>query len=583
MENQQYWGRIANTRIRRRTALKGGAITGAGLATGFLAACGGSNNNNGSKASATAAGTRAAVSPGTAAASAAAASPAAKAAPSVTPKKGGTLVHQINADPPSLNLWTEFTYIVNVAVAPVYNQLLQVDPLDESKVIGDLAKSWEYANSDKTEIVFKLQDASITWHDGKPFSAEDVKATYDWLSNLPKGVVSQRTTAARGIDKIEIVDQKTLKFTLKHPQASFISGISSHHFAMGAKHIIDQTNTLLDSNQQPVGTGPFVFKNYKRNSVLDFERNKTYWRPDRPYLDGISCFIIPEPATEIAQFLNGQLALLRPIAVSDLAQIQKTLADRGTIVVTPSLSRAALIPNGTRPPFNDVRMREAISAAIDRDEYNKIRDEGKGFKGAYLNPKGPWGLPDSDLAKFTGYDGKQDLQKAKQLMSAAGFGDGYKGRMPVREDFQENAVALQQMLKQAGFDFNIEVEKSAILTQRATDTQFDLLCHTWATPFDDPDDGFAEMIISPDRAGRNWAKITTPEVDRLFDLQRVEFDAAKRKQISNDCDKAGLANYPNMVVLYDPSITAEYNFLVDYKPQVSQYTNQRYENVWLSK
>jgi len=577
MAQEPYWDRIANARLRRRTVLKGGTVGGAALTVGFLAACGGGSsntNNNNSKATAPA---------GSAAASAPAGSPAAKAASSATPKKGGTLVHQINADPPSLNLWTEFTYIVNVAVAPVYNQLLQVDPLDESKITGDLAKSWEYANSDKTEIVFKLQDAPVTWHDGKPFSAEDVKATYDWLSNLPKGVVSQRTTAARNIDKVEIVDPKTLKFTLKHPQASFIPGISSHHFAMGAKHILDQTNTLLDANQQPVGTGPFVFKSYKRNNVMDFERNKSYWRPDRPYLDSVTCFIIQEPATAITQFLSGQVQLLRPFAVSDLAQVTKDLGDRGTIDVTPSLSRVALIPNGTKPPFNDVRMREAVSAAIARDDYNKVRDEGKGFKGSYMNPKGQWGLPASDLAKFTGYDGNQDLQKAKQLMAAAGFADGYKGLMPVREDFQENAVALQQQLKKAGFDFAIQVEKSAVLTQRATDTQFDLLCHTWATPFDDPDDGFAEMIISPDRAGRNWAKITTPEVDRLFDLQRVEFDAAKRKQISTDCDKAGLANYPNMVVLYDPNQNARYNFVVDFKPHVSQYTNQRYENVWLSK
>ncbi len=92
---------------------------------------------------------------------------------------------------------------------------------------------------------------------------------------------------------------------------------------------------------------------------------------------------------------------------------------------------------------------------------------------------------------------------------------------------------------------------------------------------------FAEMIIQPNRAGRNWSKIVTPEVDRLFDLQRVEFDAAKRKQIVNDADKAGLGNYPNIVVQYGVEIYALHTSVQDFKPHVSPYTNHRWEGVWL--
>ncbi|MGI8554534.1 MAG: ABC transporter substrate-binding protein [Dehalococcoidia bacterium] len=567
METLGYWQKVSLARLRRRAFLGAGIAAGTGLSSMLLAGCS-SGSGNKAKSTTQVSGTAGAVSTaGTVSAG----------------KPGGTLMHSINDDPPSLNLWTEFTYIVASSVATIYNQLIQLDPLDESKVIGDLAKSWEFTNSDKTEIVYKLQDANVTWHDGQPFSAEDVKATFDWLSNLPKGVVSPRTTAARNIDKVEIVDPKTIRFHLKSPAASFLTSTSSHHYALGAKHIIDQTNTLLDKDQRPVGTGPFVFKDYKRSNVLDVERNKSYWRQGRPYLDGVTAFIISEPTTALTNFLSGQLNLLAPVSVSDLARLQKELGSKGVVEVTPSLSRVALIPNGSKPPFNDVRMREALSAAIDRDEFNQIIDEGKGFKGAYNNPKGQWALPESDLVKFSGYDGKADIAKAKQLMAAAGYPDGFKGRMPVRTDFEKNAVALQAQLKKAGFDFTIQVEKSAVLTQRANATDFDVLCHTWATPLDDPDDSFAEMLISPDRAGRNWAKITIPEVDKLFDQQRAEFDVAKRKQLSNACDRAALASYPNILVLYDPQIIARYVNVRDFKPHVSNYTNQRYENVWLSR
>jgi peptide/nickel transport system substrate-binding protein len=563
MARGDYRQRVAGRPLGRRAALRGGAVIGAGAVAAWLVACSAGGKDSGKSAP-----------------SGGATGAAGAGATAAQPKRGGTMNYRINAEPPSLNLWTEFTYIVSHAIAPAFNQLLQLDPADEGKVMPDLAKSYEFTNPDKTDAVFKLQDANVTFHDGKPFSAEDVKVTYDWLRSPPKGVQSQRTTAARNIDTIEMVDAKTLRFKLKQPQASFLSGITNHHFAMGAKHIVSQTNTLLDAQQNPVGTGPFVLKNYKRNNVLDLERNKTYWRPDRPYMDAISIFIIEADQTALTNFLAGQLQMLRPLT-PDVPKIEKELGSRGTVQVAPGLSRAALIPNGSRPPFNDVRMREALSAAVDRDEFNKIRQEGKAFLGSYNNPKGTWALPNSELAKFTGYTGKADIQKAKQLMAAAGYADGYKGRMPVRQDFEENGVAVQSMLKKAGFDFTLEVEKSAVLTQRATATDFDCLCHTWATPFDDPDDSFAEMLIHPDRAGRNWAKIITAEVDRLFDLQRAEFDAGKRKQLVNDCDRAALSNYPNIVLQYEPQNVAYYHVLKDYKPHVSLYTNQRFESVWM--
>jgi peptide/nickel transport system substrate-binding protein len=549
-------------RPTRRSLLRGGALAGAGLAA-FAAACAGGRGSGGTSSGGD--------------------SPAAGGAPGAAQARpGGTLNYRINADPPSLNLWVESTYIVARSIAPAYNQLIQLDPLDEGKVMPDLAKSYEYTNNDKTEIVFKLQDGAITFHDGKPCTAEDVKASWDWLKSPPKDTTSPRTSAARVVDKVEVVDPKTVKMTLKSPSASFLNISSNHHYAIGPKHVVTQTNTLLDASEKPVGTGPFVFKSYRRTNVLDVEKNKQYWRQGRPYLDGISTFVVQEDTTALTNFLSGQLHV-NGLRISDVARVERELGDRVQIVVAPSLSRVALIPNGTRPPFNDPRMREALSAAVDRTEFNKIVQEGRGFVGSYNNPKGVWALPEADLARFTGYNGKPDLQKAKQLMTAAGYADGFKGQMPARQDFEQNAVALQAMLKQAGFDMTVQVERSAVLNQRALATEFDILCHTWATPADDPDDSFAEMLIHPSRAGRNWSKVITPELDRLFDLQRVEFDAAKRRQLSNDADKAGLGNYPNIVVQYDPSITAFMNTVRDFKPHVGIYTNQRWENVWLSR
>ncbi|MFN8559312.1 MAG: ABC transporter substrate-binding protein [Dehalococcoidia bacterium] len=556
---------VVEARMNRRAALQHGAIAAAGLAGAWLAACGGGGGGGERQPSGGGAPSAAGV-----------------AAPQA-PRRGGTLNYRINADPPSLNLWVESTYIVAGSIAPVYNQLVQLDPMDESKVLPDLAKSWEYTNPDKTEIVFKLQDGAIAFHDGKPFTAEDVKATYEWLSSPPKGTTSPRTTAARNIGSIEVVDPKTVKFKLKGPSASFVNGLANHHHAMGAKHIVTQTNTLLDGQQQPIGTGPFVFKGYKRNNVIDLERHKGYFRQDRPYLDAVTVFIVQEDTTAVTNFLSGQLSILPGVRIADVARVEKELGARGALSIGPSLSRSALIPNGTRPPFNDPRMREAISAALDREEYNKIRQEGRGFLGSYNNPKGVWGLPAADLAKFTGYNGKPDLQKAKQLMTAAGFPDGFKGKMPVRQDFEENAVTLQPMLKKAGFDMTIEVEKSAVLNQRAINTEFDILCHTWSTPLDDPDDSFAEMVIHPDRAGRNWSKVITPELDRLFDLQRVEFDLQKRVKLVNDTDKAGVGNYPNIVVQYEARIGALYTTVKDYVFHIAPYTNHRFESVWLAK
>ena len=155
--------------------------------------------------------------------------------------------------------------------------------------------------------------------------------------------------------------------------------------------------------------------------------------------------------------------------------------------------------------------------------------------------------------------------------------------MLTRQDYEAKAVPLKEMLRKAGVDVTIEVEKSAVFTQRATATDFELISHTWATPADDPDDSFAEMLIHPDRAGRNWAKIITPEVDRLFDLQRAEFDPAKRLQLVNDADKAALANFPNIVLAYDPQLLGIASAVKGFTPHVSLYANQRFESVWLAR
>src|SRR5262245_49174132 len=199
-----------------------------------------------------------------------------------TPRKGGVLLAVIGADPPSLDPHQESTFANIQLVAPLYSLLLQIDPYNYPKIIGDVATDWKIS-PDGLTYTFKLRQG-IRFHDGSPLTSTDVKPTYDKIVSPPEGVASVRKEAYTAVDRIDAPDPTTVVFKLKFPSASLLGNLASPWNVIYPTKYLDKDPNYFKTNV--VGSGPFKFKSYTRGSTFEGERNPDYFVKDRPYLDG---------------------------------------------------------------------------------------------------------------------------------------------------------------------------------------------------------------------------------------------------------------------------------------------------------
>src|SRR6266436_243819 len=206
--------------------------------------------------------------------------------PAFAQKPGGILKVHHQDSPASMSIHEEATYSTVVPIMGVYNNLVmykQDDPQNSMQsIVPDLATSWSWSE-DGTELSFKLRQG-IKWHDGKPFTAADVKCTFDLLTGKAKEKLrlNYREAWFHNIDSVTTAGDSEATFHLKRPQPAFISLLASGYSPIYPCHV-----SARDMRTHPVGTGPFKFVEYKPNQSIKVERNPDYWKAGRPYLDGI--------------------------------------------------------------------------------------------------------------------------------------------------------------------------------------------------------------------------------------------------------------------------------------------------------
>lgn len=492
------------------------------------------------------------------------------------PKAGGTLSKALTSDPASFDLHSEISTTVVQAVQPVFNGLLTADPAQDGGILADLAEAIP-ESPDGATFIFKLRPG-ITFHDGTPLTVDDVIANYEWMISPPSGSTSSRQKILSVIDKMEPTDSSTIKFTLKSPSASFLLNNSVPYVAIGRKSQLVSDGNL---KQNPVGTGPFKFAKYEPGSVIELQRNTDYFKEERPYLDGITLPILKDRKTLLENLYQGRLDLYLA-QPEELPEIQSRLGDKIVTKIAPSNQRNHVFMNTTRAPFNDIRVRRALSIGLDRSVAQQVMGGGQGaMLASYMHPDGSWGLPESDLKGIDGYTEAADVQKAKQLLAEAGVPEGTKVDLLYRTLFEATGVYMVDQLKKLGFDVNPISLDGAAIYDAGNSGSFDIFIWTAAPALDDPDAVLGDVGVST--APRNWSQIVVPEADTAFEKQGSEFDPAKRKQLVNEADKALTAAFAAITLNFDA-------YRYTYYPKVQNksfvltdiYVNQRYEDVWLS-
>jgi peptide/nickel transport system substrate-binding protein len=328
----------------------------------------------------------------------------APAEPAFAQKQGGVLRAFHRDSPASMSILEEGSISAIMPMMGVFNNLVLFDqhvPQNRvQSIVPDLATSWT-SNEEGTELIFTLREG-VRWHDGKPFTAADVKCTYDLLSGKAKEKLrlNYREAWFLNLDEVTTGGDSEVTFHLKRPQPAFISLLASGYSPIYPCHV-----SARDMRTHPIGTGPFKFLEYKPNQSIKITRNPDYWKPGRPYLDGIEYTIVANRSTAILAFVAGQFDMTFPYEVSiPLVKQVQSQAPQAICEVKPMNGRANLLVNPA-PPFDNPVLRRAMQLSLDRKSFIDILGEGQYDIGAVLQPppEGIWGMPRETLEQLTGY------------------------------------------------------------------------------------------------------------------------------------------------------------------------------------
>src|SRR5580693_1944352 len=299
--------------------------------------------------------------------------------PALAQKSGGVLKISFFDNPASMSLHEEATGAALRPMMGVFNNLVMYDQHvaqnSPDSIIPDLATSWAWSEDGK-ELTFPLHQG-VKWHDGKPFTAADVKCTWDLLMGISseKLRVNPRKTWYLNLDRVTTNGDWEVTFHLKRPQPALLSLLASGWSPVYPCHV-----PARDMRTHPIGTGPFKFVEFKPNEYIKVARNQDYWKNGRPYLDGIEYTIIKNLSTAVLAFVSGKLdmtfrySLTVPLFRDVQSQMPQAICE-----LTPDggINRN-LIVNRDVPPFNNTDLRLAMALSLDRKAFIDIISEGQG-------------------------------------------------------------------------------------------------------------------------------------------------------------------------------------------------------------
>jgi peptide/nickel transport system substrate-binding protein len=456
---------------------------------------------------------------------------------------GGILKLYHRDSPGSASIHEEATISGVAPFMGIFNNLILFDQHQAQNRMDDiqpeLAASWSW-NADFTRLSFKLRHG-VKWHDGQPFTVQDVKCTWDMLGGKAeqKLRLNPRKTWYGNLDAVVVDGDDAVTFVLKRPQPAFVMLLASGDSPVYPCHI-----PPAQMRTHPIGTGPFKFVEYKPNEHIKLARNPDYWRPDRPYLDGVEWTIIPDRATQNLAFIAGQFDMTFPYEVTpQMMRDVKSQAPSAICETTPTPIQAGLLVNRDKPPFDDPDIRRAMQLTIDRKAFIDILLEGNGqINGAMQSPPaGQWGLPPDQLAQLPGYgsDTEKNRAEARALMAKHGYGPDHRLAVKVSArniaQYRDPTVILIDQLKQIYIDGELDTVETANWFPKIYRKDYMVGLNLTGSGVDDPDAWFFEHYACG--SDRNYTNYCNPELEKLFVAQSEEADQEKRKTLVWEIDR----------------------------------------------
>jgi peptide/nickel transport system substrate-binding protein len=460
---------------------------------------------------------------------------------SPVPVPGGVLNVALQADPTTLDpLKAGLTAIWKV-IEHVNDSVIRVDP--SLAPIPGLAESWEISE-DGTVYTFHLR-SGITFHDGSPFSSDDV--LFSWTRILDpataavnaanflnvKGGAAFLAGESTELEGIQAPDPQTVVVTLEKPEASFLTILSTAGSLIFSRAFFDANGG--DISQAANGTGPFIFKEYIPATAVSFEKNPNYWEAGLPYLDGIEAVIASDDTARTGALIQGSVDFIEYAPLRDVDMLETT---DGIKVAGDSLTNIRYLGiNLAREPFGDVRVRQAIAKVIDRTPIIESAVFGRGQAVDTVFAPSFW-------AGFEREVPAPDIEGAKALLAEAGYPDGFETTLITYAPYSfmtNSAIIVQEQLAQIGIKADYSALEPGTISAQLVARDFDLVVggsNSWIDPH--------PVLLSNFKSGQdgNTTGFSNPEVDALIDQGGIETDLAVRAEIYRQLQEILLVELP---------------------------------------
>ncbi len=448
-----------------------------------------------------------------------------------TPVRGGTLTYAVIGDPPTIDCHAATSFASMHYLSPHYSLLIVIDPKDTSKVAPDVAESWS-ASDDKLTYTFKIRPG-IMFHDGSPLTSADVKASFDRIRKPPAGVVSVRQSVYARIKEIETPDAQTAIFQLSVASPAFLATLASPFNCIYSAAKLAQDPAY--PAKEVMGSGPFQFSERVRGSHWVGRRFDSYFAKPRPYLDGFRAVNTAGPSLASALQSGQVMAEFRTLAPAVRDQLKTALGDGIQFYTKPYDFLVVVAFNTEKPPFNDARVRRALSLAIDRHGGAKAlsRVSSLTFVGATQRPESPWAASEAELATYPGFstDIAASRAEAKRLLKEAG-NENLSLKLVNRniaDPYTSAGIFLVDQWRQIGVTVEHAQVDVGSLTNAMRSGAFDAIIDFLGENVDDPSIALARNT-SADISSYNPSRFIDRTIDDLYARIDTSFDPTARRK-----------------------------------------------------
>jgi peptide/nickel transport system substrate-binding protein len=505
-------------------------------------------------------------------------------AAAATPEHGGILKFAVTVEPKDYDCTDNTAFALIDAIAPEYSTLLKFDTADYPQIVGDLAQSWT-VSPDRRTYTFKLKP-DVLFHDGTTLTAADVRASYERIIDPPPGLTSPRKIDYAAIARIDTPDPRTLVFHLRWPDAAMLANFASPWNCIYSAAKLAQDP--LYPKTHVLGTGPFVFVEHVKGKYWIAKRWDKYFEPGKPYLDGFKADFIPANQVMAAYKSGRIMAEFRGVTPVQRDELVHSLGNRVAVQESPWLANLLVVFNTRRPPFNDARVRRALSLAIDRwgaaqqlKHTTFLR-----YVGGLMRPGSSWAMPQSQLETLPGFsrDIAASRAEAGRLLAEAGVHD-LKLTLLVRAipmPHYAGAALLAQSWRAIGVTTTIEKLNIFDWQKKAAAHDFDVAQDFQGDYYDDPTIQLAKYV-SQNLSPADYSGETDRFLDALYIGQAVTPDPRQRARIVRAFEQHELTEAYTVPLLWWKRIVVTAANVKGWTITPSHFIGQELANVWIER